>query len=76
VKGQRLREGASDWYMRFHSNFDKDKRFPLQWQHSEHYLPPSPKHPALPRLWRTRPQTQPIQELQALRRPYQLQYPR
>ena len=26
VKGQRLREGASDWYMRFHSNFDKDKR--------------------------------------------------
>ena len=27
VKSQRLREGASDWYMRFHSNFDKDKRW-------------------------------------------------
>ena len=51
-------------------------RFPLQWQHSEHYLPPSPRYPVLPRLWRTRPHTQPIQELQALRRPYQLQYPR
>ena len=26
IKGQRLSQGASDWYMRFHNNFDYVKR--------------------------------------------------